>query len=31
MKKQNEKLAQVYHFDLYGKRDLKYNFLNEKI
>ncbi|KHJ38628.1 putative helicase [Pedobacter glucosidilyticus] len=24
-----DKLAQVFHFDLYGKRDDKYNFLNE--
>ncbi|MDR0768334.1 MAG: hypothetical protein LBE71_00235 [Dysgonamonadaceae bacterium] len=25
----DEKLAQVFHFDLYGKREEKYNFLNE--
>ncbi len=25
----NNKLAQVFHFDLYGKRDDKYDFLNE--
>lgn len=28
IKKQNE-LGKVYHYDLYGKRDLKYTFLNE--
>ena len=25
----NKKLAQVFHFDLYGKRQVKYDFLNE--
>ena len=29
MKEKNKKLAQVYHFDLYGKREEKYNFLND--
>lgn len=29
MAKQNKKLAQVFHFDLQGKRDEKYDFLNE--
>ncbi len=29
MAKQNKKLAQVFHFDLYGKREEKYDFLNE--
>jgi type ISP restriction-modification system protein len=28
--KKNKKLAQVYHYDLYGKRDEKYKFLDEK-
>ena len=27
-KSKTEKLASVFHFDLYGKRDYKYNFLN---
>jgi len=30
MAKQNKKLAEVFHFDLYGKRQDKYDFLNEK-
>ena len=30
MKQNNKKLAKVYHYDLYGKRDEKYKFLNEK-
>lgn len=29
MKKDNQKLAQIFHFDLYGKREDKYDFLNE--
>ncbi len=29
MEKQNKKLAQVLHFDLYGKREEKYDFLTE--
>jgi len=29
MAKQNKKLAQIYHFDLYGKRQEKYDFLDE--
>jgi len=29
MAKQNKKLAEVFHFDLYGKRQNKYDFLNE--
>ena len=29
MAKQDKPLAQVFHFDLYGKRDEKYDFLNE--
>ena len=28
-KSNNKKLADVYHFDLFGKRDLKYSFLND--
>ncbi|MEZ4725238.1 MAG: type ISP restriction/modification enzyme [Candidatus Kapaibacterium sp.] len=28
--KKNKKLAKVYHYDLYGKRDEKYKFLDEK-
>ena len=28
-KKKNEELGQVFHYDLYGKRDFKYNFLQE--
>ena len=28
-KKKENDLAEVFHFDLFGKRDLKYNFLNE--
>jgi predicted helicase len=28
-KQEEKKLAQVFHFDLYGKREDKYNFLNE--
>lgn len=28
--KKNKKLAKVYHYDLYGKRDEKYKFLTEK-
>ena len=28
-KKQNKTLAKVYHYDLYGKRQEKYDFLNE--
>lgn len=28
-KSKSKKLADVYHYDMYGKRDLKYNFLNE--
>jgi predicted helicase len=28
-KKNNDALAQVFHYDLYGKRDVKYNFLIE--
>ncbi|GAB1462863.1 type ISP restriction/modification enzyme [Pedobacter sp.] len=27
--KDKEKLGKVFHYDLYGKRDFKYNFLNE--
>lgn len=27
-KKKTNKLGKVYHYDLYGKRELKYNFLN---
>jgi len=27
-KLKNQKLAEVYHYDLYGRRDFKYNFLN---
>jgi len=30
MKQNNKKLAKVYHYDLYGKRDEKYKFLDEK-
>ena len=30
MKQKNKKLAQIYHYDLYGKRDEKYKFLDEK-
>jgi len=29
MAKQNTKLAEVFHFDLQGKRDEKYEFLNQ--
>ena len=29
MAKQDKKQAEVFHFDLYGKRDDKYNFLNQ--
>jgi predicted helicase len=29
MKKENKNLATVFHYDLYGKRELKYDFLNE--
>jgi predicted helicase len=29
MAKENKKPAQVFHFDLYGKRDFKYDFLTE--
>ena len=29
-KKANQ-LGKVFHYDLYGKRDLKYNFLNNRI
>lgn len=29
MAKQNTKLAEVFHFDLYGKREEKYEFLNQ--
>ena len=28
-KSKSKKLADVYHYDLFGKRDLKYNFLND--
>lgn len=28
-KKKKKELAQVFHSDIYGKRDIKYNFLNE--
>ncbi len=28
-KKKTEDLAEVFHYDLYGKRELKYNFLSE--
>ena len=28
-KSKNKKLADVYHYDMYGKRELKYNFLND--
>ena len=28
-KSKSKKLADVFHYDLYGKRDLKYSFLNE--
>jgi len=28
-KKEKDKLGQVYHFDLFGRRDSKYRFLNE--
>jgi predicted helicase len=28
-KKKTNKLGKVFHYDLYGKRDLKYDFLNE--
>lgn len=30
MKQKNKKLAKVFHYDLYGKRDDKYKFLDEK-
>jgi len=30
MKQKNKKLAKVYHYDLYGKRDDKYKFLDDK-
>ncbi|OQX76022.1 MAG: hypothetical protein B6D61_09435, partial [Bacteroidetes bacterium 4484_249] len=29
MAKQNKKLAQVFHYELYGKRQAKYDFLND--
>ena len=29
MAKENKNLAKVFHFDLYGKRESKYDFLNE--
>lgn len=29
-KKKNSELGEVFHFDLFGKREFKYNFLNEK-
>jgi len=29
-RKKANQLGEIYHFDLFGKRDLKYNFLNEK-
>lgn len=29
MTKENKNLAKVFHFDLYGKREVKYDFLNE--
>ncbi len=28
-KSKSKKLADVYHYDIYGKRELKYNFLND--
>ena len=30
-KKKKEELGEVFHFDLYGKRDFKYNFLNTNL
>lgn len=29
-KKKNKELGKVFHFDLYGKREIKYDFLSEK-
>ena len=28
-KQKSKKLADVYHYDLYGKRDFKYSFLDD--